>query len=113
VEPEANVSEKQGEYETMGPATKINAATIVKRAKDVLFSQLDDELLAIDAQAGYCYSLNETAGRVWELIATPMPISALCAQLRQEFAVDEAACQQETLALVQALYDAELAQVIG
>jgi hypothetical protein len=45
------------------------------------FSQLDDELLAIDAQAGYCYSLNETAGRVWDLIATPMSLDAICAQL--------------------------------
>ena len=97
----------------MGITTKINAASIVKRGKDVPFSQLDDELLAIDAQAGYCYSLNETAGRVWELIAAPMPVSAVCAQLRQEFAVDEATCLRETLALLQALCDAELAQVIG
>ena len=96
----------------MGVTTKINAASIVKRGKDVPFSQLDDELLAIDAQAGYCYSLNETAGRVWELMAVPMPVSAVCAQLRQEFAVDEATCLRETLALLQALCDAELAQVI-
>ena len=31
---------------------------IVQRAKEVLFSRLDDELLAIDAQAGFCYALN-------------------------------------------------------
>lgn len=97
----------------MGPATKINSASIVKRGKEVLFSQLDDELLAIDAQVGYCYSLNETAGRVWELISASMPVSAVCAQLRQEFAVDEATCLRETLALLQALCDAELAQEIG
>ena len=97
----------------MGPVTKIYSADIVKRCKDMPFSQLDDELLAIDAQAGYCYSLNETAGRVWELIATPMPVSAVCALLRQEFAVDEATCLRETVALLQALCDAELVKVIG
>lgn len=96
----------------MGAVTKINAASIVKRGKDVPFSQLDDELLAIDAQAGYCYSLNETAGCVWELIATPMPVSAVCAQLRREFAVDEATCLRETLSLLQALCAAGLVQAV-
>ena len=96
----------------MGATTKINAASVVKRCKDVPFSQLDDELLAVDAQAGYCYSLNETAGRVWELIATPMPVSVLCTQLRREFAVDEATCLRETLALLQALYVAGLVQAV-
>ena len=96
----------------MGAVTKINAASIVKRGKDVPFSQLDDELLAIDAQAGYCYSLNETAGRVWELIVTPMPVSAVCVQLRREFAVDEATCLRETLSLLQALCAAGLVQVV-
>ena len=93
--------------------TKINSASIVKRGKDIPFSQLDDELLAIDAQAGYCYSLNASAGRVWELIATPMSVGAVCAQLRQEFAVDEATCLREVLALLQGLSVAGLVQMAG
>jgi len=97
----------------MGATTKIDFASIVKRGKDVPFSQLGDELLAIDAQAGYCYSLNETAGKVWELIATPMPVSAVCAQLRREFAVDEATCLREVLALLQEMAAAGLVQVTG
>jgi len=46
----------------MESTAKIHSGSIVQRAKEVLFSRLDDELLAIDAQAGFCYALNETAG---------------------------------------------------
>jgi hypothetical protein len=94
-------------------ATKIESTTIVRRGKDIPFSQLDDELLAIDAQAGYCYSLNETAGRVWDLIATPMSLEAICAQLRKEYTVDEQTCRREVTTLLQGLCDAGLVQVAG
>jgi len=92
---------------------KIEANTLVQRGKDISFSQLDDELLAIDAQAGFCYSLNETAGRVWDLIATPISLDAICAQLGRQFAVDEQTCRREVTALLQGLCDAGLVQVAG
>jgi hypothetical protein len=91
----------------------LSDTTLVQRGKDIPFSQLDDELLAIDAQAGYCYSLNETAGRVWDMIATPMSLGAICAQLRREYAVDEPTCRREVTALLQGLCDAGLVQVAG
>ena len=96
----------------MGSAIEFESDTIVHRAKEVAFSQLDDELLAIDAQSGYCYSLNETAGKVWELIAEPTSIHAICAQLRQSYAVEEAICQCEVLILLKRLCDAGLARVV-
>ena len=91
----------------------LEAQTIVQRTRETPFSQLDDELLAIDVDAGYCYSLNATAGRVWELIAAPVLIQVVCAQLRREYAVDEATCLAEVIALLQGLYEAGLVQVNG
>jgi hypothetical protein len=92
-------------------SANIGSNTIVQRARDIAFSQLDDELLAIDAQAEYCYSLNESAGRVWELMAGPTSVGAICAQLRQEYKVDELTCLGEVTAVLQALYKAGLVQV--
>jgi hypothetical protein len=94
-------------------AIKLSAQTIVRRGKDFAFSQLDDELLAVDADAGFCYSLNESAGRVWNLIATPMSVEAICAQLVHEYRVDEQTCRREVTALLQGLCDAGLVQVAG
>jgi hypothetical protein len=91
---------------------RLEAHTRIQRSKDIPFSQLDDELLAIDPEAGYCYSLNETAGRVWELITHPTAIGAVCAQLRKEYTVDDATCLREVLALLQTLCEAGLVRVL-
>ena len=97
----------------MTKKNQLDFHTIIQRGRDIPFSQLDDELLAIDAQAGYCYSLNETAGRVWELIATPMSLEAICVQLQREYSVDEQTCRREVTALLQGLSDAKLVQMAG
>ncbi len=75
------------------------------------FSNVDDKLLAIDEQAGYLYRLNESAGRLWELIGESTAVSAVCARLRQEFAVDQETCLREVLQLLQRLHEASLVQV--
>ena len=89
----------------------IHNLTTVQRSKDIPFSQLDDELLAIDPQGGYCYSLNESAGRVWDLIASPAPVQAICSQLCREYTVEAATCLREVTALLQELQQAGLVQV--
>jgi coenzyme PQQ synthesis protein D (PqqD) len=90
---------------------EINVDSVVCRTSDVVFSKLDDELLAIDAQAGYCYSMNETAGRIWEMISVPVSVGELCSQMRTEFFVDELMCRQEILTLLKGLLESGLIQV--
>ncbi len=92
-------------------ATEIQDSTILERGQDIPFRQFDDERLAIDGQAGYCYSFNATAGRVWDLIATPMSFGAICAQIRREYAVDERTCILEVRSLLQGLCDAGLVRI--
>ena len=91
--------------------TTITLTSIVRRGRDVPFSQLDDERIAIDAQAGFCYSLNESAGRVCDLLSVPIEVTEICARLGREYAVDEATCRTEVIRLVQGLHDAGLVQV--
>lgn len=89
----------------------ISVSSIVRRAEAVLFSQLDDALLAIDAQQGYVYSLNESAGKVWQMIQEPTAVSEVCSRLRDEYAVDESTCQRSVLALLDDLCNAGLVLV--
>lgn len=93
--------------------TQIDYNSTVKRATDLPFSKLGNEFLAIDAQAGYCYSLNETSERVWNLIAKPALVSAVCARLRKEYTVDEATCRNSVVKLLQRLCEAGLVQVVN
>jgi len=87
--------------------------TVVQRVPHIVFSRLDDEWLAIDSESGYCYNLNEVAGRVWELIASPTALSSVCHTLYPHYTVDEATCQRDVLELSQQLLDYGLVTVVA
>jgi hypothetical protein len=86
----------------------LSLQTTVQRSTDLNFEKLDGEMLAMDERAGYFYSMTPTAHRVWELLAQPMTLQALCAQLCQEFAVDEATCLGQVQRLLAQWLDAGL-----
>lgn len=71
---------------------EFQAQTQVWRSKEIFFSEIDEQVVALDAQAGYCYSLTGPGNRIWELIATPQTVADVCAQLQKEYSVDEATC---------------------
>ena len=90
----------------------MDAQTIVQRKSGLEFSRLDEAYLAIDAQAGYCYGLNATAGAVWDLLHDPLSVAALCARLRQDYRTDEETCRRDVTALLSEMSAAGLVQTI-
>ena len=72
------------------------------------FSRLDDSYLAIDSQAGFCYSLNVTAGKIWDIIENPIPFSAICERLLAEYSVPQKTCEEEVWHLLVSLRDSGL-----
>jgi hypothetical protein len=86
----------------------ISLDTVVRRSGDVLFTRLDDELLAVDGERGYLYALNQSAGCVWELIATPTTVADVCARLSGEYAVDADTCRASVIAVLERLNDVGL-----
>ena len=68
-------------------------------------------MLAIDQQAGFCYSMNLPAARIWELIPDPIAVGDVCDSLCREFAVDRATCLADVLQFLNAMLDAGLIQV--
>jgi hypothetical protein len=94
-------------------ATKIHPLSVVCATNDLPFFRLHNDLLAIDERGGYCYSLNPSAARIWELIPKPTPVKDICAALYREFVVDEAKCQEEVMEFLGALAEAGLVKVAG
>ncbi len=79
------------------------ADTIVRRGGDIVFSRLDDEMLAIHSERGLCHSLNETAAVVWETMETPIAVRDVCVRLRRKYAVGEAECLSDVLVILAAM----------
>jgi hypothetical protein len=84
-------------------------SSIFVRSGNPGFFRLDDSLIAIDKESGYCYALNATSARIWELIAVPTCVSAIRDSLCREFDVDPERCLSDIQEILSALKDAELA----
>lgn len=91
---------------------RVSPQTKVRRIERVPFSQLDDECLAIDVASSSLYSLNETGRRVWDALVVPAAVSDVVGELVAVFDVDEATCEREVIALVNALCDAGFVEVV-
>ena len=92
-------------------ASGLNAGSLVSSNKEIVFSRLDDDLLAMDERAGYCYSLNVSAARVWELIRIPTSVEYLCLTLCSEFQVDPETCLRDVTELLAELREAGLIKI--
>ena len=68
---------------------------IVSRAANMPLSRIDDAYIAVDRNGGFCYSMNATTARIWELIASPKSVASICDSLCAEFDVDRAQCEQD------------------
>lgn len=97
----------------MVSAPALSIDTVVQRTRRVDFTPLDDDWLAIDAESGFCYNLNEVGGRVWRLIEPPTAIRDVCRQLAREYNVTEATCQADVFELLQQFIEAGLATVVA
>jgi hypothetical protein len=91
----------------MGPP-RIESGTVVRRRTEQVFTRLDDELLALDPEAGNCYSLNVSAARVWDLIEAPTEVSRVCERLTAEYDVGRDRCIAEVIELLGELREAGL-----
>jgi hypothetical protein len=91
----------------------MDSHTLVTQTSHLIFTRLDDDLLALDGQAGRCYSLNRYAAAVWELLESPIAVGALCGRLTEQFDVDDRTCCSDVRELLIELRDAGLVELDG
>lgn len=76
---------------------------LITRSPHLQFSRLDGEFYAVDSAAGRYIALNETAGRIWQLLEQPHTVETLVQRLRQEFDVSEQSCRAAVVRTVRDL----------
>lgn len=84
-------------------ATSISDDALLVRAQNIVFSDLDNELIMISSEAGKVFSLNAVARHAWMAMAEPITFGALCEVLRGAFEVEPQQCADDTAELVASL----------
>ena len=84
---------------------------VIARTLDLPSAKVDDGLMLIDRRGGFCYALNPTGARIWDILANPKPVSSICESLSQEFRVSEEQCLLEVMEVLSRMHDAGLLRV--
>jgi hypothetical protein len=68
---------------------------VYRRAAKLLEADVDDELVALDPDAGQCFGFNNVAASVWRQLEQPRSFEQLRDALLDEYDVDEEQCTRE------------------
>jgi hypothetical protein len=79
----------------------------------VVWARQADATVLLDAKRGLYYTLNEVAGRAWELLVAGEPLIEILRCLGEEFEVAEGTLQADIAALLKRLLDAELIERVA
>jgi len=84
-----------------------------RREADLPFQKLDEETIVVDPKRREVHLLNETAARIWELLASPQSLDELIATLGAEYEVAEAELRDAVVECVDGLTAKGLLAVVG
>lgn len=89
----------------------MNSQTRIKRTNKALASEIDDEVVMFDADAGKYYGLNSVAAAVWNMLEEPASIEEICDQLTREYDVEKETCMDEVLGFLPELQKKGLIEI--
>lgn len=63
-----------------------------QRTAALLHSTVRGDVVALDVDRGRCFATEEVGARIWQLLAQPTDVPAICEALTREYDVDAETC---------------------
>lgn len=82
--------------------------TLVVRKKDIMFSELDHEIIMFNLSKSEYYGFNEMASRIWHLLENEISLKQLIELLMDEYEVTYGQCREEVIAFLNRLNEKKL-----
>ena len=98
---------------TRNTARMLEDSAILLRRGEPLTAEVDGEVVMFHPTDGTYFALGQVGSRVWELLASPIPVGDLLARLGREFDVDESTCRADVQAFLTELQEAQLVEARG
>ena len=96
----------------MGAGPIITPSSVVVQSSNLLATEVDGEVIMMDAAAGLYFGLDAVGKDVWRHLAQPVRIADLCAALAEWYEEAEpGAIERDVLALVAKLCERRLVEI--
>jgi len=92
---------------------KITLDTVVVRNKDIIFSEVDGEVVLLSPDMKEYLGMNETGSRIWEMMGKNIPINAILNEVKKEFELDDLIYENQIIEFVNELIYHELVEIKG
>src|SRR5262249_14290844 len=89
-------------------AATLSPTSTVQRSEEQIAAAVDDEIIILSVERGSYFGLDDIGSDIWERLANPIRIDALCDALAAEYDADRAIIERDVLALLGKLVDAGL-----
>ena len=80
--------------------TALSGSSTMIAARDVVSTNLDDEVAILNVTSGMYYGLNPVGARVWALIQEQRTVDEIRQRILATYDVDEHTCEADLLALL-------------
>ena len=97
----------------MSGKSAIGRGERLQRSSEPVAVKVDGAVVMMSIEQEMYFGLEGTAGRIWELLATPQSVESLCQQLTQEFEIEPAACEIEVLGFLGQLLEEGLVRRVN
>lgn len=87
--------------------------TVVKRADDLLATEVDGDLVMLSLRTNQYYGLKQLGGRIWEMVAEPVTGAQIVEAILAEYEVERAVCEADTLRFLSQLEREKLIDIYG
>ncbi|HYH37821.1 MAG TPA: PqqD family peptide modification chaperone [Azospirillum sp.] len=88
----------------------LDRATRLKRADDVLATEVDGEMVMMDIEKGVYFGLDAVGTDIWKRLEAPVTAAELAEGLSLDYDADPATIERDVLALLTAMADQGLVE---
>ena len=83
--------------------SSISLESVVSPSKDLVFSNVADEVVILDLKSGVYHGLESVGARAWELMSEARPVREVRDRLVDEYDVEPERCESDLLRLLEEL----------
>ncbi len=71
-----------------------------KRSEEAIFAEVADDIVALHVDRGHSYGMENVTATVWRLLAEPIGLDGICADLVRRYKVEPEVCRAEVSRLL-------------
>ena len=85
--------------------------SVVVRSRELVSSEIDDEIVMMSIENGKYYGLNEVGSCIWRMLEKPHSVADIIKQILLDYEVDPAACEEDVMRFLRQLDDDNILEI--